>query len=396
MVVSFVFGQHCEDSERYVVPTQGTIDRQQIDYASARDYTNQNRILRAHVYTLSGDTVTNRPLVILAHGGSFLFGSKNDMKSQCELMASLGYVCASIDYRLYPILLGLPDSAKMVEIAFNAISDMRAAVRHFKAEAARGNTFRINPNNITVGGFSAGAVMALHVGILDENDVLTPEFETFLSARGGVEGSVGDSINLSYDSKVSAILNMSGALFSLDWISEGDPMIMGMHGYADNTLPHDTDKEGAFNLLTVSGSEVIHEKALLLGLNSYFLGVPGGGHSDIYGGVFTPFYDEFKAESQRMMRDMVCEGSSQLAQLPLNLEMRVYPNPTNQHFTVSFSQPITGTYYVIDMLGSRQLFGNIDQASTLHFQNGSLSSGIYHLVIESNNGIRQSKKICIF
>jgi para-nitrobenzyl esterase len=396
MVASLVFGQHCEDSDRYVTPMQGTIERQQIDFATVRDYTNQNRILRAHIYTLAGDTVTNRPLIVLAHGGAFLFGSKNDMKSQCELMASLGYVCAAIDYRLYPILLGLPDSAKVVEIAFNAISDMRAAVRHFKADADRANTFRINPDNITVGGLSAGAIMALHVGILDENDPLTPEFETFLAARGGIEGNVGDSINQSYDSKVSAILNMSGALFSLDWLSEGDPLIMGMHGDADNTVPYGTAREGAFNRVTVSGSSDIHDKAVSLGLSSYFMGVPGGGHTDIYGGVFTPFYDEFKAESQRIMRDMVCEGSSQLDQLPLYIAMQVYPNPAAHDFIATFSEPISGTYSLIDMLGARQVYGKIDHANSVYFQKGSLSPGIYHLVIESNNGIRESRKICLY
>jgi para-nitrobenzyl esterase len=237
-LVNSLSAQNCDDPDRYLVPVGSTVERLQIDFATVQDYTNQTRILRAHVYSMPDDTVSNRPLVILAHGGAFLFGSKNDMRAQCESFARLGYVCAAIDYRLYPILLGLPDSAKVVEIAFNAISDMRAAVRHFKANADRENTFRINPDKITAGGLSAGAIMALHVGVLDENDPLTPEFETFLSTRGGVEGNVGDSINRSYDSRVSAVLNLSGALFSLDWLDEGDPMILSMHGDADDVVPY--------------------------------------------------------------------------------------------------------------------------------------------------------------
>jgi para-nitrobenzyl esterase len=392
-LVNSLSAQNCDDPDRYLVPVGSTVERLQIDFATVQDYTNQTRILRAHVYSMPDDTVSNRPLVILAHGGAFLFGSKNDMRAQCESFARLGYVCAAIDYRLYPILLGLPDSAKVVEIAFNAISDMRAAVRHFKANADRENTFRINPDKITAGGLSAGAIMALHVGVLDENDPLTPEFETFLSTRGGVEGNVGDSINRSYDSRVSAVLNLSGALFSLDWLDEGDPMILSMHGDADDVVPYATAREGAFNRVTCNGSSVIHERAVSLGLDSYFMGVPGGGHTDIYGAGFTAFYTEFQEESQRRMRLDICDEPSSADAFPVAHTIDVYPNPSDHEVGVYFDSPLNGRYDLIDMHGKSVYSGDLSLTESFRLSKGALSPGVYTLVVHTKEGGRLVHRI---
>ena len=50
----------------------------------------------------NGDSVTDRPLVLLAHGGSFIGGSKtgSDVVPLAESFAKMGYVVASINYRL--------------------------------------------------------------------------------------------------------------------------------------------------------------------------------------------------------------------------------------------------------------------------------------------------------
>ena len=49
-----------------------------------------------------GDTVDMRPAIIFMHGGAFLSGSRHDevMVALCDSFAHLGYVAASIDYRL--------------------------------------------------------------------------------------------------------------------------------------------------------------------------------------------------------------------------------------------------------------------------------------------------------
>lgn len=39
------------------------------------------------VYEPLGDSISERPVVVLAHGGSFLFGDRTMMASYCELLA---------------------------------------------------------------------------------------------------------------------------------------------------------------------------------------------------------------------------------------------------------------------------------------------------------------------
>ena len=58
--------------------------------------------LQLDIYQAVGDTETNRPLIILAHGGSFIAGIRTNpsMVSLGNAFAKRGYVVASISYRL--------------------------------------------------------------------------------------------------------------------------------------------------------------------------------------------------------------------------------------------------------------------------------------------------------
>ena len=58
--------------------------------------------LEMDIYTPEGDDAAERPLLLMIHGGSFFVGHKDEpgQKGWCEYFASLGYVAASIDYRL--------------------------------------------------------------------------------------------------------------------------------------------------------------------------------------------------------------------------------------------------------------------------------------------------------
>ena len=79
-------------------------------------------------------------------------------------MAKKGYVNVSINYRLYgPGLLGRRRRQPVgcIQAMIDAQHDAQAAVRFLRKNAA---TYRIDPNRIAIGGTSAGAITALHVG----------------------------------------------------------------------------------------------------------------------------------------------------------------------------------------------------------------------------------------
>ena len=50
---------------------------------------------------------------------------------------------------------------------------MKASVRFFTKDAATTNTYKINPNKIFIGGYSAGAITALHYGYVNNESELT-------------------------------------------------------------------------------------------------------------------------------------------------------------------------------------------------------------------------------
>ncbi|RZK46338.1 MAG: hypothetical protein EOO59_19420, partial [Hymenobacter sp.] len=80
-----------------------------VTYGSATTYTGTTQTLLMDVYQPTGDTVNRRPLIIFAHGGGFIGGTKADAYpvAFCTRLARLGYVVASIEYRVGFTFTGL-------------------------------------------------------------------------------------------------------------------------------------------------------------------------------------------------------------------------------------------------------------------------------------------------
>ena len=132
-----------------------------IQYGSNVPYnsaTPQN--LELDVYQPNGDNAPLRPLVLVVHGGSFIGGSKTgtDVVPLCQDLARLGYVTASVEYRLgmnnFPF--PGPTDVDATEAVMRAVQDTRAAVRFFRKSATTGNPYKIDTNHIYIAGVSAG------------------------------------------------------------------------------------------------------------------------------------------------------------------------------------------------------------------------------------------------
>lgn len=120
------------------------------------------------------------PAVLAIHGGGFRGGSRKGYTALCIRLAQRGYVAATASYRLSP------------KNQFPAaLEDVKAAVRHLRANAAK---YNIDPAMIGVTGGSAGGTLALLLGSLGGN----PLYE-------------GTGPNLDQSSKVQAVVNYYGA-----------------------------------------------------------------------------------------------------------------------------------------------------------------------------------------
>ncbi|MBO2012880.1 T9SS type A sorting domain-containing protein [Hymenobacter negativus] len=194
------------------------------------------------IYQPTGDATTQRPVIIFAHQGGFVTGTRTEsyMASVCTQFARLGYVTASIDYRLNPLLVLNPsDTTGVSRAAIRGMQDLRAAVRFFREDAATTNSYRVSPSRIVVGGASAGGFMALEVGYLDK----LSEAPTDLNLTAAdIEGSSGHP---GYSSQPLAVLNLSGASNPVSIIEAGNVPLYSAHGTADAVVPYLKGRVGA-------------------------------------------------------------------------------------------------------------------------------------------------------
>lgn len=212
-----------------------------IQYGQAVNSEGVNLNLLMDIYLPNGDTRTQRPVLLLAHGGSFIGGSKtadNSIVELCSRFAKLGYVTASMNYRLEnPLTIFLSPNVELtfVEAVYRAVQDQKAAVRFLrKSVAEMGNPYGIDPTRVVVGGNSAGAILSLHNAYLDKVSEVPSGVSPSL---GDLEGNSG---NPGYPSGVQAVINICGALADSVWLEAGDQPFVSLHGDQDGTVPHNT------------------------------------------------------------------------------------------------------------------------------------------------------------
>lgn len=290
-------------ADRYEKDLFSHFSKQTIEYTKTNGWQTENQSLLADIYEPKDDTATLRPLIILAHGGSFVGGNKEQVASFCTNLAKKGYVAVSIQYRLIPVSK-VAESNNILREIIRAINDMKAAVRFFRQSAANGNPYKIDPNNIFIGGVSAGAITALHAGILDSDDKVSDELAKIIAEEGGFEGDTGSVENRKFSSKVNGVINLSGSIMDENWIDKDDAPIFSYHGMEDSVVAIGYRKIGRLGLF---GSESIQQKADKVGLYNLLVKVPGGGHVDVYSPKYSIYLNDFQKQLNKKIRSMICE-----------------------------------------------------------------------------------------
>lgn len=421
-----IFAQEPCSTGRYsseVYPNVTTTSN--VVYGQNTSFSGSNTSLKLDFYEATGDTATMRPLIIWAHGGSFLGGSKtdNDVKTLSEEFAKKGYACASIDYRVgfFPI-----DSANAVKAVIRALQDMRAAVRFFYKDRADGtNLYKIDTNNIFVGGSSAGALTALHMTYLDRTCEINPYVAPAnLSALGGLEGNSG---NPCYSAKVNGVINLCGALASYGWLEAGDLPLCSMHGTNDGTVKYN---RGIVNpgvpLMYLDGSRMLHERAEAVGVQSNFYTFYGAPHvpylaTDASGMAYMDTTINFvrdylvqrlgctdaalqnantPAETANLYTYTTCTGNvpmdfctgAGVNELDKEVAFAVYPNPSSENMTINFMDDGNMQIELVDFSG-RIMLSKTTQTKSFLLERGSLKNGMYLLRVTNSNGVSSTKSV---
>jgi len=297
--------------------------------------------LTLDIYYPRDDSAANRPLLVAFHGGAFERGDKRDsaMVEWCRHFASLGYVVSSVNYRLgYRRLLQDTDDA-----VFQALKDANASVRFL----LRRDSLLIHPGRIFAAGIDAGAVTALNLAyVREENlpEIITEEGDSTVVTR--------PSFLRGFD--IRAVANLWGAVPDtsilhnakipvISYQSKGDPVIPfgAGHPYEESVdMKKDALKEVWESILSwilpemhafreMYGAGVIHRILHARGVPSELHALEGEQHDLLHreDGTFDyPFFDEVMEQTARFFATKMLTNPVSLRQDPEDGQVFIIDN----------------------------------------------------------------------
>ncbi len=241
------------------------------------------------VYMPEGDTVTNRPLVMVFHTGNFLppilnrqiAGHKKDSSVVhiCTELARRGFVAAAVSYRTGwdPTATTQPVRALgLIQASYRGMQDGRTAARFFRlTEAVAGNPYGIDPNKITAWGNGTGGYIVLGLaGLSDFNEILSTTngpakflldtngdgmpnapmvFPPYHGDINGTDTTIvpdaaygippGDTSNFGFhtgfSSEINLSVNVGGALGDISWLADNTTPLISIQSAFDQFAPYD-------------------------------------------------------------------------------------------------------------------------------------------------------------
>ncbi len=331
--------------------------------------------LAMDIYEPTGDTETNRPVIIVAFGGSFVGGSRTDVALLCNMFAKMGYVAIAPDYR---VGLFIPNQLTTTLAVVRGAHDMKACVRFLKKSAVEdGNPYGIDCGKIIVGGVSAGAISAIHAAYLNKDSEVPNYMLSEIDGLGGIEGNSGSP---TWPSDVLGVLSFSGAIGDTSWIEAGDAAICSIHEEYDETVPYLTQEVVVFNMATgliASGSGDLHKRAENVGLDhelKSYLGVAN------HIGYLNPVDQAALDFATSFLADLVCsnESSNTCGNVGISEVERngvlLYPNPATDQ--LNYRTDEVATVEVIDAIG-RVVITDISRLGSNRMDVSSLPTGVY-------------------
>lgn len=226
-------------------------------YGTAVDYAGNIDTLKMDIYKPISDSNCARPVMVIAHGGAWVGGSKEDINTVLisRYLAKRGWVVANINWRLgthkaatydmYALCNNsisapcgyISDSAEVFRANFRGMQDMKGAIRFMK------NRFLIDStdiNNVFVCGESAGGFVALATAFTDQTnekhptcfaipDAVSPSSNLIpygcIPSSNNLSrpdlGSIDGDFNIGiHDASVKGVGNFYGALFDFTSLNQ--------------------------------------------------------------------------------------------------------------------------------------------------------------------------------
>jgi hypothetical protein len=332
-----------------------------VTFGNAMQFDSQYVDLKMDIYQPAGDLLAHRPLIMLAFPGSFTAGSRlsPDITQLCDNFVRRGYVCASIDYRL-GFENGSDCDTNQFKAMMRAVQDMRAAVRYFYKDAQTNNTYRVDTNQIFIGGSSAGAFIALNYAYGKQDTLSRSEpawARPALDSLGGPEGSSG---NPGYASRVKGVIDLCGGIADTVWMMPGDPILVGVHGTDDATVSCWYDSVYASThpeSLLFGGGDIVNRLSHI-SLNHSFYLFQGADHVPYILPIpFIPPASAYMDSTVWIVRDFLfqnvsCDPTqvSSVDDVNFELPVSVFPNPSDDETSIysHYDNDLTVSIYSVD------------------------------------------------
>ena len=207
---------------------------------------------------------TPRPLLLFIHGGGWRKGKKEDYLFYNIEFAKLGYVTASVQYRLAP------------EHCFPAnVQDVKCAIAFLRAHA---EDYHIDPATVVALGGSAGGHLSLMAGYVQDPALACPEHhvdaDTSVQAVVNLYGVVDCTTPVAIEAH--QVIGYIGKPYDeakesyeasspIQHLDPSDPPTLTFHGTIDELVP-------------IRQADMLHEKLGELGIDNYYDRVEGWPH----------------------------------------------------------------------------------------------------------------------
>ena len=279
------------------------------------------------------DTVTNRPVVIVWHTGSFLpkgingspLGTRQDsaVVEMCHRFAKMGYVSIAASYRLGWLAnstnLDVRRGSNLLAVYYS-IQDAKALVRFLNLTGGMNNPFGIDASKTIMVGQGSGGYLTFAYATIDKHSevagpnkfkyqdstgifgqpVLPGDSYVDTSIVGDIDGFGAEVVvtgqntlglpTMDYSSPgrnyinhpgmpddILMTINMGGAMGDGAWLEQGDVPMLSIHSKFDFFAPYDTGMVyvpiGAqfFAVVSVTGSYGAIKAANAFGNNDIFI-----------------------------------------------------------------------------------------------------------------------------
>lgn len=192
--------------------------------------------IKMDIYYPERSATSVSPAVLVIHGGSWMFGKRQDMAEMAKELAKSGFVAATTSYRLAP-------KHKWPAM----LDDVQTAMRFLRSKSTE---YRIDPKRIGSCGASAGGHLGLLLGFRDKNTTGEFEYKDFSSRSQAVFNIFGPTdfrrdFAPSINFVLEAVLGKKAADATEDlkqcspvnWITNDDSPVFTMHGESDPLVP---------------------------------------------------------------------------------------------------------------------------------------------------------------